>query len=59
MSYLKGLRCKECGTEYPADRSFVCMECFGPLEVQYDFDGIKANLSPDNRQTGTQYLALP
>ena len=46
MSYLKGLRCKECGTEYPADRSFVCMECFGPLEVQYDFDGIKANLNP-------------
>jgi len=47
MSYLKGLRCKECGTEYPADRSFVCMECFGPLEVQYDFDGIKANLNPE------------
>ena len=47
MSYLKGLLCKECGTEYPADRSFVCMECFGPLEVQYDFDGIKANLNPE------------
>ena len=47
MSYLKGLRCKECGTEYPADRSFVCIECLGPLEVQYDFDGIKANLNPE------------
>ena len=47
MSYLKGLRCKECGTQYPADRSFVCLECFGPLEVQYDFDGIKANVNPE------------
>ena len=46
MSYLKGLKCKECGADYPADRSFFCTECLGPLEVVYDYEAIAANLSP-------------
>ena len=46
MSYLKGLKCKECGKEYPADRSFVCLECFGPLEADYDYSKIQSQLSP-------------
>lgn len=46
MGFLKGLTCKECGTEYPADRSFVCLDCFGPLEVTYNYDKIRAQLSP-------------
>ncbi len=46
MSYLKGLRCKQCGTCYPADRSFVCLECFGPLEVSYDYSKIQSHLNP-------------
>ena len=37
-----GLRCKECGTEYPLEALFVCDECFGPLEVAYDFSGLEA-----------------
>jgi threonine synthase len=32
---IEALRCKECGTEYPADARFVCENCFGPLEVAY------------------------
>ncbi len=47
MSCLKGLKCRECGKEYPADRSFVCLECFGPLEADYDYSQIQAQLSPD------------
>ena len=47
MSYLKGLKCKECGADYPADRSFFCTECLGPLEVVYDYDAIRTDLSPD------------
>ena len=47
MSYLKGLKCKECGADYPADRSFFCLECLGPLEVVYDYDAIRANLDPE------------
>ena len=46
MSYLKGLKCKECGADYPADRSFFCAECLGPLEVVYDYEAIGADLSP-------------
>jgi threonine synthase len=42
MSTLQGLRCKECGTEYALEASFVCDRCFGPLEVTYDFSGLEA-----------------
>jgi threonine synthase len=37
---LEALRCKECGTEYPLEARFVCEQCFGPLEVSYDFGGL-------------------
>jgi threonine synthase len=40
MSTLQGLRCKECGTEYALEASYVCEQCFGPLEVAYDFTGV-------------------
>ena len=31
------LRCRECGTEYGLGAAYSCAECFGPLEVAYDF----------------------
>jgi threonine synthase len=34
---LEGLRCKECGAEYALEARYVCEQCFGPLEVAYDF----------------------
>ena len=34
MSYVKGLRCRECGAETPVAPLHVCETCFGPLEVQ-------------------------
>jgi threonine synthase len=37
---LKELRCKECGAGYPLEARFVCEDCFGPLEVAYDFSGL-------------------
>jgi threonine synthase len=36
---VEALKCKECGAEYPLDARFVCEQCFGPLEVSYDFSG--------------------
>lgn len=30
------LSCRECGTRTPLGPSFVCLECFGPLEVAYE-----------------------
>ena len=47
MSYLKGLRCKQCGRDYPPDRSFICLECLGPLEVIYDYAQIQSHLNPN------------
>lgn len=37
MSYVKSLRCRECGREYPAQPINICEFCFGPLEVTYDY----------------------
>ncbi|HSI80521.1 MAG TPA: threonine synthase [Solirubrobacterales bacterium] len=37
---LTGLRCKECKAEYPIDARYFCEQCFGPLEVSYDFGGL-------------------
>jgi threonine synthase len=34
---IEALRCKECGEEYELDARYVCEQCFGPLEVAYDF----------------------
>jgi len=32
-----GLTCRECGTRYDLAPEHVCAECFGPLEITYDF----------------------
>jgi threonine synthase len=45
MSYIKGLKCKECGREYPISPVHVCEFCFGPLEVVYDYEKIKGTLT--------------
>lgn len=31
------LRCRECGALYAAGPRYVCEQCFGPLEVVYDY----------------------
>src|ERR1044071_6404327 len=41
---IESLKCKECGTAYELDASYVCENCFGPLEVAYDYselDGVE------------------
>ncbi|MCL4497355.1 MAG: pyridoxal-phosphate dependent enzyme, partial [Deltaproteobacteria bacterium] len=45
--FVKGLKCRECGKEYPDSPLYVCDYCFGPLEVDYDYDGIKKQISID------------
>ncbi len=47
MGFVRGLRCKECGAEYPAARLTVCDACFGPLEVQYDTEAVRASFTRD------------
>jgi threonine synthase len=52
MGYVKGLRCKECKKEFPKDPIHVCEFCFGPLEVDYDFDKIKQVVSRKSIEAG-------
>lgn len=47
MSFVKGLKCKECGQEYPKEALHVCDMCFGPLEADYNYDEIKGSISRD------------
>ncbi len=41
MGEAKLLRCRECGREYPLLKLSTCEECFGPLDVVYDYSAIK------------------
>lgn len=43
--YVKGLKCKECGTDYPEEPLHVCEVCFGPLEVEYDYEAISRTMT--------------
>jgi threonine synthase len=45
LSYVKGLKCRICGTPYQVEPLSICEECFGPLEVDYDYDAIKRKLT--------------
>lgn len=45
MSYVKALKCRECGQEYEKAAKYVCEFCFGPLEAAYDYDKIKKDIS--------------
>ncbi len=45
MSFVIGLQCRECGQNYGNQPLYVCETCFGPLEVMYDYDGIKNAVS--------------
>ena len=48
MGYVNGLKCRECGREYPVEQIYVCEFCFGPLEVVYDYKKIKKVLTRRN-----------
>jgi threonine synthase len=47
MSFIRALKCRECGKEYPKEAFHVCEHCFGPLEVVYEYEEIKKRLTRD------------
>ena len=51
-SRLKGLKCRECGTATELLPRHVCEFCFGPLEVEYDYDVIAQSVSREKIQAG-------
>ena len=40
MSFVNGLKCRECGREYATKPVAGCEECFGPLEPVYAKDRV-------------------
>jgi threonine synthase len=51
MSFVTGLQCRECGQSYPQEPLHVCETCFGPLEIQYDYEQIKRSISREKIAT--------
>ena len=42
---MTGLKCRECGRRYPKAVINVCEYCFGSIEVDYDYQAIRAVLT--------------
>lgn len=59
-SYVKALRCRECGSYFPPTKDYACKRCLGPLEVVYDVESLKLDWeSFKNRpRTVWRYLEL-
>jgi threonine synthase len=53
---IEALKCKECGASYPLEARYVCDDCFGPLEVAYDFSGLDAAATRRRIQAGPQSI---
>ncbi len=43
---IRGLACRNCGTPEALGPSYVCAACFGPLEVAYDLDEVRRQVTP-------------
>jgi len=44
------LKCRECGREYEPTFRYLCDECFGPLEVHYELDGLNLSKNAFSRR---------
>ncbi len=56
MSYVLGLKCKECGHKAPVSPVHVCEQCFGPYEVEYDYAKMKGQVTRESIARGPKSL---
>jgi threonine synthase len=56
MSYVLGLKCKECGHRVPVSPVHVCEQCFGPYEVEYDYAAMKGKVTRASIEKGPKSL---
>jgi threonine synthase len=56
MSFVRGLTCKECGTGYPVTARMICDECFGPVEVSYDYAAMRGVVTRERIEAGPRSL---
>ncbi len=56
MSFVKGLKCRECGHGFPVTPTHVCEFCFGPLEVDYNYEEIGRALTKEKIEKRPQTM---
>ena len=56
MGFLKCLKSKGSGREYPTEAIYVCEYDFSPLEADYDYDAIKKVLTRERIEQGPKSL---
>jgi len=52
------LQCRECKKEYESTFKYICDECFGPLDVKYEFPPITKNMFANREHTYWRYFEL-
>ena len=52
------LQCRECKKEYESSFRYICDECFGPLDVKYDFPKVTKDTFAGREQTYWRYFEL-
>src|SRR5271155_500443 len=56
VSFVTGLRCRECQRAFPAEALHVCDYCFGPLEVTYDYERVAATMTRERIASGPRSI---
>lgn len=44
-SFVRGMKCRVCGKNYPVTPVNFCADDFGPLEIDYDYEGLRGVLT--------------
>jgi len=52
------LQCRECKKEYDPTFKYICDECFGPLDVKYDFPSVTKDTFTNREHTYWRYFEL-
>src|SRR5262245_30318850 len=56
MTYVAGLQCHACKAKFPAKALWVCDQCLGPLEVVYDYDAVRRDMSRETIESRPRNL---
>ena len=52
------LQCRECKKEYDSTFKYICDDCFGPLDVKYNFPSINKDTFLNREKTYWRYFEL-
>ncbi|HKR57904.1 MAG TPA: threonine synthase, partial [Candidatus Nitrosopolaris sp.] len=59
MGNIRSLECRECRSECEAGFRYICEECFGPLDVVYEFpSGIRKDTFASREKNYWRYFEL-